>query len=225
MRIEDTNSAVDSSSFLGRSKMVTRFLEIHQCVSLQGVAEFFRQIGMEKRRLRLVAGVAGRKIPPLLVRESPLSTERSKNDIHPADRIVMLGKEMKKIALLALLIVCGFVVWMLVAPRIRLDHAARSHDPGKMKLNHVKLMHKSTGILPNSIETGFVHLDDGSKVKFWFINKHVQPGKGLTRFDFQDGETVYLSGAYCCEIWVGDEAVKNKNSLLSHIRDVDGSMP
>ena len=131
----------------------------------------------------------------------------------------------KKIALLALLVFCGFVVWMLVAPRVRIDHAARSHDPSKMMLHHVKLMHKSTGTLANSIQTGFIHLDDGSQVKFWFINKHVQPGKGLTRFDFQDGQTAYLSGAYCCEVWVSDEAVKNKDSLLDYILEVDGLMP
>lgn len=132
---------------------------------------------------------------------------------------------MKKIALLALLIVCGFIVWMLVAPRVLIDLAARNHDPSKMKLQRVVLMHKSTGTLPNSIQIGFVHLDNGSQVKFWFISNHVQPGKGLTRFDFPDGQTAYLSGAFCCEVWVSDEAVKNKESLLAYIREVDGSMP
>ena len=131
----------------------------------------------------------------------------------------------KKIALLALLVVCGFIVWMLVAPRILIDHAARNHDPSKMKLHRVELMHKSTGTLSNSIQTGFIHLDNGSQVKFWFISNHVQPGKGLTRFDFPDGQTAYLSGAFCCEVWVSDQAVKNKESLLAYIREVDGSMP
>lgn len=84
---------------------------------------------------------------------------------------------------------------------------------------------KSSGILPNAIQTGLIHLEDGSHVKFWFINKHVQPGMGLTRFDFQDGQKAYLSGAFCCEVWVSDEAVKNKDSLLNYIAEVDGSMP
>ncbi len=100
-----------------------------------------------------------------------------------------------------------------------------SHDPSKMALNYTALMHKSAASLPNSIQTGFIHLDDGSRVKYWFISKHVQPGKGLTRFDFQDGQTSYLSGAFCCEVWVSDDAVKNKESLLNYIAQVDGSMP
>ena len=131
----------------------------------------------------------------------------------------------RKIALLSLVAVCGLIAWMVVAPRIRIDIAARSHDPSNMKLNHIELMHKSAGSLPNEIEAGFIHLEDGGRVKFWFINKHVQPGKGLTRFDFQEGQTAYLSGAYCCEVWVSDEAIKNKKSLLDYIAKVDGSMP
>jgi hypothetical protein len=62
-------------------------------------------------------------------------------------------------------------------------------------------------------------------VKFWFINKHVQPGKGLTRFDFEDGLIVYLNGAYCCEVWVTEDAVKSRESLLDYIAQAEGSIP
>ena len=131
----------------------------------------------------------------------------------------------RKIALLAFVAGFGLIAWLFVAPRVRVDLAALSHDPSKMKLNYIELMHKSAGTLPNSIQTGFIHLQDGERVKFWFINKHVQSGKGLTRFDFEDGQTAYLSGAFCCEVWVSDDAVKNKESLLNYIAKVDGSMP
>lgn len=131
----------------------------------------------------------------------------------------------KKIALLGLLAVCVCAAWLFAAPRIRVDLAARGHDPSGMKLNDVALMHKSHASLPNGIQTGLIHLQDGGRVKYWFISKHVQPGKGLTRFDFKDGQIAYLSGTFCCEVWVSDDAAKNKESLLAYIARVDGSMP
>lgn len=131
----------------------------------------------------------------------------------------------KKLAILILVAFASLVAWFFVAPRVRIDIAARSHDPSTMKLNHIKSMHKSSTSLPNKIQTGFIHLLDGGRVKFWFINRHVQPGKGLTRFDFEDGQTVYLSGAYCCEVLVSEDAVKNRESLLDYIAQADGSMP
>lgn len=101
----------------------------------------------------------------------------------------------------------------------------KTNPHSKLKLNDVPLMHKSAGSLRNAIQTGLIHLQDGSQVKYWFVSKHVQPGKGRTRFDFQDGQTAYLSGAFCCEVWVSDDAIKNKESMLSYIAAVDGTMP
>jgi hypothetical protein len=131
----------------------------------------------------------------------------------------------KKIWWLAFVALCASGLWMALAPRIRVDLAARFHDPDEMKLHHVPLMHKSSGALPNQIQLGHIHLTDGGKVKFWYISGHVQPGSGLSRFDFQDGGTAYLRGAFCCEVWVSDEAVKDENTLLRFIAKMDGSPP
>jgi hypothetical protein len=131
----------------------------------------------------------------------------------------------KKIAIIVFLTVCVFIAWMFVAPRIRVDLAARSHDPAEMNLNFIAQMHKSSRTLPNKIQTGLIHLESGDQVKYWFISNHVQPGLGLTRFDFEDGQTAYLSGAYCCEVWVSNEAVKNKDTFLDYIAAVDGTPP
>ena len=131
----------------------------------------------------------------------------------------------KKITLILLFALMLGAVWMYFAPRIRVDLAARQHDPAKMKLTRIESMGKSFRRLPNKIECGLVHLEDGSQVKYWFVSKHVQPGLGITRFDFPDGETAYLSGAFCCEMALGGEGVADKAALLAFIGKWDGRMP
>ena len=86
-------------------------------------------------------------------------------------------------------------------------------------------MNKSMALTSDKIEIGLIPLKDGSKVKYWYISGHVQPGSGLTRFDFADGETAYLGGVFCCEVWIGVLALENKASLLKFIADFDGTSP
>jgi hypothetical protein len=131
----------------------------------------------------------------------------------------------KKITLILLFALLALVAWVYFSPRIRVDLAARQHDPAKMKLFHSEIMNKSYARLPNDFECGLVHLSDGSAVKYWFINRHVQPGLGLTRFDFPDEETVYLRGVFCCEVWLDGEAMSGKASLLAYIAKWDGTSP
>ena len=131
----------------------------------------------------------------------------------------------KKITLILLLALMLGATWLYFAPRIRVDLAARRYDPDRIKLTHIESMGKSHRRLPNKIECGLIHLEDGSEVKYWFVSKHVQPGLGLTRFDFPDGETAYLSGAFCCEMALGGEGVADKAALLAFIEKWDGRMP
>ena len=103
------------------------------------------------------------------------------------------GMSLKRIALL--LFVAGIasaIVWYLVAPRIRLEAAARDFDPATLPLTPVSLFNKSCTKLENGMEAGTVRLKSGEVVRYWFISRHTQPGSGLTRFDFPGGESVYM---------------------------------
>jgi len=131
----------------------------------------------------------------------------------------------KRIAPFLLVALMAAAAWMYFAPRIRVDLAARQHNPAEMKLVRFGTMGKSFRRLPNDIECGLVHLEDGSQAKYWFVSKHVQPGLGLTRFDFPDGETAYLSGGFCCEMALGGKGIADKGELLAHIKKWDGSLP
>jgi len=131
----------------------------------------------------------------------------------------------EKITIVLLFSLMIAVAWLYFAPRIRVDLAARQHDPARMTLTRFGMMEKSFRRLSNKIECGLIHLEDGSEVKYWFVSKHVQPGLGLTRFDFPDGETAYLSGAFCCEMALGGEGVADKAALLAFIAKWDGRMP
>lgn len=71
---------------------------------------------------------------------------------------------------------------MTFAPRIRLDLAASQNDPASMDLLPIDSFNKSFKKLENGVEAGMVQLDQGGPVRYWFINRHVQPGSGLTRF-------------------------------------------
>ena len=84
-------------------------------------------------------------------------------------------------------------------------------------------MHKSRKVLPSGIEAGLLHLGDGTDVKYWFINRHVQPGLGTTRFDFADGQTSYLHGCFCCEVALPE--FKDRSELQNYIAKWDGSPP
>lgn len=92
-----------------------------------------------------------------------------------------------------------------------------------MELSRIDSMHKSHKALPNGIETGLLHLGDGTYVKYWFISKHIQPGRGTTRFESVDGKTIYFSGYYCCEVSL--PKFENWNELQNHITKRDGSSP
>jgi len=114
---------------------------------------------------------------------------------------------------------------MWLAPRIRVDLAARDYDPSKMDLWRVDSMHKSRSRkpLPNGMEIGLLHLSDGTNVKYWFISRHVQPGRGITRFDSVDGRSAYLHGCFCCEVSVPE--FKDWSELQNYIAKWDGSTP
>jgi hypothetical protein len=131
----------------------------------------------------------------------------------------------RKLLLSALLLTVALAAWMYFAPRVRVDHAARNNDPAKMDLWNLPTMCKSMKRLPNGVEVGLIHLQDASEVRYWFVSGHVQPGAGLTRFDFPDGETAYLGGVFCCEVWIRESALKNKVSMLRFISEFDGASP
>ena len=131
----------------------------------------------------------------------------------------------RKVLISAIFLIVSFGGWMYFAPRIRVDLAAGRYDPNKLDLRHIPTMQKSMRRTSDEIETGFLHLKDGSKVKYWYVSGHVQPGLGLTRFDFADGEAAYLSGVFCCEVGIGEAGLENKASLLKFIADFDGSPP
>ena len=129
----------------------------------------------------------------------------------------------KRLILVSTILVALGVVWMWFAPRIRVDYAARYYNPHELDLSRVDPMHKSLKVLPNGIEVGLLHLSDGTDVKYWFINRHVQPGLGTTRFDSSDGRTTYIHGVYCCEVSVPE--LRNWSDLQAYITKNDGSPP
>jgi hypothetical protein len=129
----------------------------------------------------------------------------------------------KKLILVFGILLTTGVVWMWLAPRIRVDLAAREFDPTKLELRRIEPMHKSLTRLPNGIEAGLLHLQDGTNVRYWFINRHVQPGSGTTRFDSEDGRTAYLHGCFCCEVWLPE--FESWSGLESYIAMWDGTPP
>lgn len=131
----------------------------------------------------------------------------------------------RKILIATLILMVVYFVWMSAAPRIRVEMAAAKYNPSTLKLRHYEIAHKSSVTLNNGIQVGLIHLDDGEVVKFWFVSKHIQPGLGLTRFTFEDRTNAYLRGAYCCEVHVTKDSVKDKNALMSYIHQNDGTPP
>jgi hypothetical protein len=125
--------------------------------------------------------------------------------------------------ILPLALVVGWALWMVFAPRIRLDLTANRNDPASMDLVASDFFHKSFKRLENGVEAGLVQLDEGGPVRYWFISRHVQAGSGLTRFDFPDGDCLYMSGAYCCEVVISDKGSSSEAALRSFIKEMDGT--
>jgi hypothetical protein len=98
-------------------------------------------------------------------------------------------------------IVVSLLAGVWFSKRIRLDYLAFRHDPAQVTLRHGGDS-KSFAILPNRMEYGLIHLKDGETVKYWSLGSHAHLGMALTRFDFQDGQRVYLKGGICCEVAV-----------------------
>lgn len=129
----------------------------------------------------------------------------------------------RAIVILLVILVAGGALWLAVAQRVRLDHTASRHDPASMELVPNDMFNKSFMRLENGVEAGLVQLDQGGPVRYWFINRHVQPGSGLTRFDFPDGDSAYMSGAYCCEVIISDEGASSEAALRGFIEEMDGA--
>jgi hypothetical protein len=103
--------------------------------------------------------------------------------------------------------------------RIRLDYLAHYHDPGQAVLRSGGDS-KSFAIHPSRMEYGLIHLKDGETVKYWSLGSHAHLGMALTRFEFADGQRVYLKGGICCEVYVEDE---NRAAMLEFIDRIQGT--
>jgi hypothetical protein len=133
-----------------------------------------------------------------------------------ASRVHKFSARMKKIVILALLLLAS-IVWLFFNARIRVDIAAIRYDPNTQKLHPTSSpLIRSTSI-PGNMETGLVTLSDGESVKYWFVSHHIA-GPGCARFDFSDGTSRYIYGSYfCCEVQIPDGQVKTKKDLISFL--------
>lgn len=116
------------------------------------------------------------------------------------------------------------VIWISQIARIKVDIAASKCDPATASLPADTGFNVRSKTAPGGIQFGLVELKNGQHVKFWFLSHHHSP-LGCTRFDFADGESVYMKGAFCCEVQIPDDAIINESSLLKFIHTNDGIDP
>jgi len=105
------------------------------------------------------------------------------------------------------------------------DVAAETYSPSSMKLEAGFNDYVQRTRLPSGIELGLITLQDGERVKYWFISHHLTDDMGCTRFDFLDGSSTYLHGWSCCELELPKDQLSDRQALLSFISNKDGISP
>ena len=91
----------------------------------------------------------------------------------------------------------------------------------------------SNGISYNTkdyIQYGFIHLDNGEDVKFWFLTHHSTSDIGGTFYEFPNGEKEFYSGLHCCEVQFYENGELGKTfqdeaELKSFVTERDGKRP
>ena len=106
----------------------------------------------------------------------------------------------------------------------KIDH--EGFDFSQLKMGPDSL---STGI-NESIQYGFIHLQNGEQVKFWFLTHHATSDIGGTIYEYPNGDRQFCSGFHCCEVQFYDsgklgKTFKNADALRAYVTETDGIRP
>jgi hypothetical protein len=83
-----------------------------------------------------------------------------------------------------------------------------------------------TNTTKSGIEYGYIVFKNNDTVKYWFQSHHLSNDLGGTLFEFPAGETEFIEGYFCCEVWLpNDGNFDNAESFLKKMRELDGSAP
>jgi len=83
---------------------------------------------------------------------------------------------------------------------------------------------RSTTLADNT-EVGIIKCRDGSSARFWFRSHHLTGDKGGTLFRLSDGEELFMSGYFCCEVQLPEQAFASLDGLRAFVRKYDGTSP
>lgn len=83
---------------------------------------------------------------------------------------------------------------------------------------------RSTSLADNT-EVGIIMSRDGSSARFWFRSHHLTGDDGGTLFRLSDGEELFMSGYFCCEVQLPEEAFASLDELRAFVRKYDGTSP
>jgi hypothetical protein len=81
-----------------------------------------------------------------------------------------------------------------------------------------------------SIQYGFIHLNNGEQVKFWFLTHHATSDIGGTIYEYPNGEKQFCSGLHCCEVQFYEngklgKAFENASELKAYVTEKSGNKP
>lgn len=107
----------------------------------------------------------------------------------------------------------------LFGTKSQLARVSRQHDPATMQLEPAFNDYVRRTFLPNGAETGLVDFKDGSQVKYWFQSHHRVRDKGGAWFEFEDGQRIFVTHLFCCEVQLSDAQPENSTYLLEYLKD------
>lgn len=125
---------------------------------------------------------------------------------------------MLKTAALLLLVVM-LTSCNLFGTKGRLARVSRQHDPATMQLEPAFNDYVRRTFLPNGVETGIVDFKDGSRAKYWFQSHHLVSDRGGAWFEFEDGQRIFVTHLFCCEVQLSDAQPQDARTLLVYLED------
>jgi|GEM_PF-1559676 len=81
-----------------------------------------------------------------------------------------------------------------------------------------------------NIQYGFINLEDGQRIKFWFLTHHATSDIGGTVYEFSNGDRKFYAGYHCCEVQFYDNGslgkkFKDEQDFKDYIAETDGIRP
>ena len=106
-----------------------------------------------------------------------------------------------------------------------LSQISRQHNPANLKLTKGYDDYTERTFLSDRTELGVISLKDGNTSKYCFRSHHLCDDIGGTWFEMSDGQRIYMSGWFCCEVQLPHERPESLSALRSFIAQHNGVGP